>query len=1354
MSPRVLLLLSLVLVHDVWLGAAQDSFLVVTSPESGDVFTAGDDVTVEWEASLESSYFDISLLNDGNPVGNQFCDGGCLAPNGFLVVTLPDGLESGSAYSFLVGDRVEEVSSYGESETFEIVSLAISSDTAGEDDTDTEVAAADEAGDGDSFNWVIAIVAIAAALAVVSLCAVLCCCCKRRKNRVKDKEAATVSGSGTSDAAYGGGVVGRDATGGGGGINGDLFASSGGGSSNGGASVSGLAEMGALSPVHEESTEVVTRNPMISAMANGAQFHSTGGGSGNTGGGSAKFNSAGGSSKFASLGGGSSNGGYGSARGGGEEEEEGGGMFADAEVVAELAAAAAKRADKKDGISVKRPGSGSGRWDGNWIKSPAWNRQKPAAAAPTLIGQQSPGPVNAAEAEKKMAEAAAAGDPEPEAAAPAPVEDWMVSTRDSFSSRKSAEAAAFLAATGADEGSVTREESMGEKVEEPEDVGAATPRAPGAGEAHAFSPQSVDGISAKAFEQAEVVTSKLPVVNRPGMVVSEPECEVPKPALSARRLGGARKQSDYSWLLSASPSNAGKSGPISPSGDSLPQASHGRLDVTGPHAGGNTPVNGGKLVIVTGKPAIVTVASVTPAKTRRGLPSTPTADQAPGFAAAPKHGGDLGEASSGPEQRESAAAAAAAAALRLPPKAQGTTPRRTPLRGASRGLNPATTPLAKSPRGPRVSQVVDVFEGLTPKGVGGPSCGFGATPGRSRAIDTPKTAGPPMLAPSPPGIPKAGYALTTPKPPGAVKGMTTPSGPALKVGAATWATPVATPDRASFGTSFPMKKSTRAAAPEDMSKGGHSAAGGDGDAGWATPVATPDRALRAGAPSSSLHGERTPELTARGDASKAGKASGSPMDEGQFAWQLESPAGVDGLPSPMGSSGINALAVGKKGGRIIPAILGAANTPVTEVSPAVTPSTADIKVPSHSVVSSGDSSIGGGWEMGSSFGSSRVAAFVADAQAEAAAEAHAAVVEAQAEAADEQAIEEELARAAAAASGQGTAAMGAAATPSETTSRGAHQQNGLSHTNLTAEVASDQSDGPTDAQAQASEAALAAMAAATAAAEADAAAEDAAAKAAEAAVRAEKAAEQAAKAKAASRRDAGAATATASGKSSVLEAVSPNVVATPETTEGVVAGGGAMGDTVFINEAVGKPPEVYNDADNSDESIIDVGEEVDMGEEKDWMTAASPMPRTPNAASIGEVFAMTPTRAGQEEPMQDFGDEGGAAAVGQQHSENFGSFSSESSSGADTGALHQYGVYDLAGGDAAATATGINEYASSRGSGGGDAATPGVFKSARSILTWKEDDEQEEGDAEREAEEVQALVAEALALVQEANADD
>lgn len=35
---------------------------------SGDVFLAGEVVRVEWVAPQDSSYFDVFLLNDGNPV--------------------------------------------------------------------------------------------------------------------------------------------------------------------------------------------------------------------------------------------------------------------------------------------------------------------------------------------------------------------------------------------------------------------------------------------------------------------------------------------------------------------------------------------------------------------------------------------------------------------------------------------------------------------------------------------------------------------------------------------------------------------------------------------------------------------------------------------------------------------------------------------------------------------------------------------------------------------------------------------------------------------------------------------------------------------------------------------------------------------------------------------------------------------------------------------------------------------------------------------------------------------------------------------------------------------------------------
>lgn len=39
--------------------------LSVFFPLSGDAFEAGDEVRVAWESSLDSSLFDISLLNDG-----------------------------------------------------------------------------------------------------------------------------------------------------------------------------------------------------------------------------------------------------------------------------------------------------------------------------------------------------------------------------------------------------------------------------------------------------------------------------------------------------------------------------------------------------------------------------------------------------------------------------------------------------------------------------------------------------------------------------------------------------------------------------------------------------------------------------------------------------------------------------------------------------------------------------------------------------------------------------------------------------------------------------------------------------------------------------------------------------------------------------------------------------------------------------------------------------------------------------------------------------------------------------------------------------------------------------------------
>lgn len=886
-------------------------------------------------------------------------------------------------------------------------------------------------------------------LAALLVVVVLGCC---RKGRGKGKDSVKVEGIG-NDGGGGGGGAHKDDSGGavkGPGVSGDVFASSG-GQSDGSASVAALAEMGALSPVQEENAEVVTKNPMISAMANGAQFHSSSGGSGrfnSNGGGSTRFNSGdgsstrfnsnGGSSKFPSLGGGSSNEGEGSTRGPGYEDEESGGMFADADVVAALAAAAAHGAGKKSSMSIKRSGSsGTPRWDGGWIRSPAWNRQKTAARA---VAQLSPSPMAASKGEEKSSEAAGDSEPEAVAPAPAPAQDWMVSTRESFSSRKNAEAAAFMESLRVDSIAAAREEQMEraggrlasgapmeeKKAEESEAADAVTAATSGMRARQPplalspTSPQSVDGISAKAFAQAELVASKLPVVRGQG-VVSEPECEVPKPALSSGRPGAARRQGDYSWLLSSSSGSIDKVRPVSPSGDSPPQDSQAKTP-----RNSNTP------------PPSVGGGSMSPVKAPSMLPAYPTQDRSK-TGSAPKHAGDVGQDSAARAyQRE-------ASGLYLPPKSQGVPARRgmllTPRAGAGKVFSATTPTSATKPsriaagtpgRGPRVSQVVEVFEGLTPRGENGSTPGF-STPARSAVAaaaatgqtcagaSTPGSARPvrSALAPTSP-LQVESYLAHAPVTPGTGKGAPTPG--ALTPGAVGWSTPVATPDRppgddavrgavAKEEAQDPTKESTAAAdvAPEELSRGDETP-GGEAGRGWSTPLATPDRSPKHSAPDSGPGGA-TPECTTEPDASRAGKTgeSRSPMYEGQFAWQLDSPAGVDGLPSPMGSSDIRVLAIGKKRGRIIPAILGASNTPVIDGTPVVTPSTADNKAPSHSVVSSGDSSAGTGsaaWEMEPSFGASQVAAFVADAQAEAAAEVQALVVEAQAEAAEEAAAEE------------------------------------------------------------------------------------------------------------------------------------------------------------------------------------------------------------------------------------------------------------------------------------------------------------------------------------------------------------
>lgn len=805
----------------------------------------------------------------------------------------------------------------------------------------------------------------------------------------------------------------------------DPFCSSGGGSDSG-VSLAGLAEMGGLSPVQEETAEVVTTNPMIKAIANGAQFHSGGGDSskfhsvGNSskfqsvGGDSAKFHSVGESSKFHSVGEsskfhsvGDSSKFQSSVEGGaGEDEEEGGGMFADADVVAALAAAAAREAEQNDPVRITSVGRAGSRWgwqqgsDGGWVKSPSLLREESPGVVDTKSGFSARG-LGPTSAEEKAADAA--GTDASPTGRPAPAADWMVSTRKSFNAKTGSIAASWLGALEASKAKgreVAREEektatetetagspgpvnagmpgvfaarvsSMEEKTEELVDEGgqavvveggdgenAADQGGPPVAQApaQAPSPQLVDGISPQAFGQAEVVAKELPAVAK-GRSASEPECEVPKPVVLGADVG-RRMLGEYAWLSTSgrnlletanteeTPVVAGDTSPQVPldSGSgSTTEASVTRVGVPLPGLAKTKPTASGKL-----RAADPVYVSVLPADSAVDRETKTTGS----VAAAAVAGDENGQKSEGEsEQHEKA--------LHLPPKPQGT-PRRTlltPRASGGRGFNSAApdlvldqadassvTPsratrslMATPDRLSRVSEVVQAFESMTPKRSG---------PG----VWTPGAFTP---------------ASTTP-------------------GATHWSTPLATPDR----TPREMKL-----APEELST--VSTPGNGAGRAWATQVATPDRSPTPTAPDSGTGGA-TPERTVSPAHESRVNVGVSPTDEGPHAWQLESPAGVDGFPSPTGSD-IRTMAFKKKGGRMIPTILGAVDAvAAAEGTSVLTPSMVDNKPLLHRMDSSGDSSSGAGWEAEAcsstepSFGASQVAAFVADAQAEAAADAEAA----------------------------------------------------------------------------------------------------------------------------------------------------------------------------------------------------------------------------------------------------------------------------------------------------------------------------------------------------------------------------
>lgn len=338
----------------------------------------------------------------------------------------------------------------------------------------------------------------------------------------------------------------------------------------------------ALSPVKEESDATETENPMRKDIAvRGAPVKSVGGGSpSSVGEDSSRFQDSvmsGDSLK----------------RWEGEEDEETGGMFADADVVARLAAAAqdafSVSGDKgTDASGSKRFGSGSSfssssssRWRWNHSGS-SWVHQMPIFSG----GEKSVLAVKTGRVSPVAAAASATSDSEEKVAdecidstVPSPSVSstgWMDIIEERFGSGQTdpevqswlsvfagvRDEGRGLAVTG---GSVDRAQristgqwlAMEEKREGLEEAlglpqassaegeeNRSTPGNPPLGaRVPLHSPLLVDGGSPRVFDDAEFVVQESLPVNEERGVMSEPECEVPEPATTGL---GVRKTEGFS----------------------------------------------------------------------------------------------------------------------------------------------------------------------------------------------------------------------------------------------------------------------------------------------------------------------------------------------------------------------------------------------------------------------------------------------------------------------------------------------------------------------------------------------------------------------------------------------------------------------------------------------------------------------------------------------------------------------------------------------------------------------------------------------------------------------------------------
>lgn len=840
-------------------------------------------------------------------------------------------------------------------------------------------------------------------------------------------------------------------------------------------SLLGLVEMGSLSPVQEEEAAVIVmNNPMRAGMVDDTQLNSSGKNRNNAAArSSSNFNSSVGDGRSTSE---SGTGVAGSTR---EEERGGGQLFADAAAVAGLTSTAATVPEHTrgsgTGMVARNSKNGASRWgryqglSGSWGKSRSLSKERAIGPA---RADRPPSPSEKVVTQDVEAAGAGAGADAPPSVSPRSIE-WIVSTGRSFDSKAESEGVDRLGSQsyaseirggggGQEEkrevvsGSPEKVRAAGTgnvvpvvdsaeaKINLPEEVGQGVVTAkngsgldvaPTGVQLETPSTLVVDGNSPQVFEQAELVAERLREVVEGRGAVLNPEDDVPKHAGPGTKSGGKEPELKGDWRFhltgrdpkveAAENDGANAAGDDNPLPQALPPA--GAVVEEGVRQKGAPPSIG---LALTPEKTSDNIALGAPPKALYALPTKATVEiPAPGKADARRVVESEKISLAQPEEHRTPV-------LHLLPKAQVGTPYRSakpaPSPRSTPPARPSLLPQSGTPDGgSRVSQVVEVFERLTPRGRPGRGTPGGGgftprvtppkvTPPKRGASSTSFTSVRSVVSSTTGGASWSTPNATPDRPGLSVTRATTPDQISIRFDSAleeqargsaaaappspggptrTWATPLPTPDQ--FRTT-----GSRSVAPEERaSSGGSSRA-------WTPPAATPDRFTKMSAPDSGSGGAN-PELTTIFNGAPGAKnlesARVSSVGHRKFAWPPEpSSAGVDGLVLSLSSefSDSSDIAAEEKVGGALPRIVESADIrAAVKATPVVTPTIEGGTTSYHQLSSTISRPPGRGrgatdarGSAQQSFGTPQVAAFVADAQAEAAAEAAA-----EAQVADEEA---------------------------------------------------------------------------------------------------------------------------------------------------------------------------------------------------------------------------------------------------------------------------------------------------------------------------------------------------------------